>query len=234
MDSSSNLSVYHFDGSSNTVAITNGSQTVVKSYAYQPYGTLDQPFTFVGQFGVMREPNSFYYMRARYYDPEAGRFISEDPIGFEGEQANLYSYVLNNPINRIDPSGLLFEATSYQVGLAQFDPAGPLAVEATTAGLVISRGPNTGLPGLGTNHKPQTGVQADFAKKGGKGKKRGKDRKKQKNQVKDIARRLGLDPSKFSRFIHDEKRTTGRGGADNFTFEELMDLGQTFNKITNR
>jgi RHS repeat-associated protein len=41
-------------------------------------------------------------MRARYYDPETGRFISEDPIGFEGGTVNLYEYVGNEPIGLVD------------------------------------------------------------------------------------------------------------------------------------
>ncbi len=45
-----------------------------------------------------------YYYRARYYDPKAGRFISEDPIGFEGG-VNFLSYVGNNPTKWRDPSG---------------------------------------------------------------------------------------------------------------------------------
>jgi len=50
--------------------------------------------------------SGFNYYRARYYSPEIGRFISEDPIGFEGGTANLYGYVDNNPFNFIDPLGL--------------------------------------------------------------------------------------------------------------------------------
>ncbi|VAX13117.1 hypothetical protein MNBD_GAMMA24-610, partial [hydrothermal vent metagenome] len=42
----------------------------------------------------------------RYYDPSTGRFISEDPKGFEGGQVNLYAYVGGNPILLSDPSGL--------------------------------------------------------------------------------------------------------------------------------
>jgi RHS repeat-associated protein len=54
----------------------------------------------------MTEPNGFYYMRARYYDPQVGRFISEDPIGFDGGDVNLMAYAGNNPVMRIDPLGL--------------------------------------------------------------------------------------------------------------------------------
>ncbi len=42
-------------------------------------------------------------MRARYYDPEVGRFISEDPAGLAAG-VNLYAYAFNNPISYVDPS----------------------------------------------------------------------------------------------------------------------------------
>jgi hypothetical protein len=44
-------------------------------------------------------------MRARYYDPEVGRFVNKDPIGYAGGM-NLYGYVANKLVNFIDPSGL--------------------------------------------------------------------------------------------------------------------------------
>jgi RHS repeat-associated protein len=47
-----------------------------------------------------------YYYRARYYDPKAGRFISEDPIGLTGGM-NYYAYVGNQPIEGWDPLGLV-------------------------------------------------------------------------------------------------------------------------------
>jgi RHS repeat-associated protein len=50
------------------------------------------------------QETGLYYMRARYYDPQLGKFLSEDPIGVEGG-LNLYGYVGNDPANRTDPFG---------------------------------------------------------------------------------------------------------------------------------
>lgn len=104
---------YHFNGIGSTTALTDMNQSIANSYTYDPFGTvlseqetIQQPFKFVGEYGVMAEPDGLYYMRARYYDPSVGRFISEDPLGVDGGDVNLYVYVQNNPINGIDPHGL--------------------------------------------------------------------------------------------------------------------------------
>jgi RHS repeat-associated protein len=111
---SDDIYCYHSNAIGSTIAMTDQHQDIVNKYAYTPFGIIAdeqegvaQPFKYVGQFGVMAEPNGFYYMRARYYDPEVGRFITEDPIGFAGGDVNLYAYVQNNPINYTDPYGLL-------------------------------------------------------------------------------------------------------------------------------
>lgn len=53
------------------------------------------------------EPEAgLYFNRARFYDPSLGRFLSRDPIGEQGS-VNLYGYVDNDPINAIDPTGLI-------------------------------------------------------------------------------------------------------------------------------
>ncbi|MEI6657129.1 MAG: RHS repeat-associated core domain-containing protein [Planctomycetota bacterium] len=44
--------------------------------------------------------------RARWYEPGTGRFINEDPSGFKGGDVNLFRYVGNDPLNKVDPSGL--------------------------------------------------------------------------------------------------------------------------------
>ena len=50
------------------------------------------------------DPVSYY--RARYYDPRVGRFINEDPAGFDAGSPNFYGYVANDPVDGIDPFGL--------------------------------------------------------------------------------------------------------------------------------
>ncbi|MHB9047276.1 MAG: RHS repeat-associated core domain-containing protein [Pirellulales bacterium] len=47
-----------------------------------------------------------YYYRARWYDPESGRFVGEDPLGFAAGDVNVQRYVGNSPVNFTDPSGL--------------------------------------------------------------------------------------------------------------------------------
>jgi RHS repeat-associated protein len=103
---------YHYDGIGSTVGMSDFSGNVVNRYAYDAFGkvlnqeeTIPNPFKYVGQFGVMDEGNGLLYMRARYYDPEIGRFINKDPIGLLGG-LNMYSYVANNPVSWIDPEGL--------------------------------------------------------------------------------------------------------------------------------
>ncbi|MBI5695633.1 MAG: RHS repeat-associated core domain-containing protein [Nitrospirae bacterium] len=103
-------------------ALTDEAQSIVNKYSYDPFGNVGtqveaiaQPFKYVGQFGVMSEPNGFYYMRARYYDPQVGRFISEDPLGFGGGDVNLMAYVGNNPVNNIDPLGLYNDPLDYVI-----------------------------------------------------------------------------------------------------------------------
>ena len=69
---------------------------------------LQNPFTFTGR--EYDAETGCYYYRARYYCPDTGRFLSEDPIGFAGS-VNPYGYAANNPTNNFDPFGL----KSYQV-----------------------------------------------------------------------------------------------------------------------
>jgi RHS repeat-associated protein len=78
-------------------------------------GTIISRYLFTGR--EWDEEVGLQYNRARYYDTELGRFIGEDPIGFEGKDNNLYRYVDNTPITSVDPSGLVTFAVPGADGL---------------------------------------------------------------------------------------------------------------------
>ena len=101
---------------------------------YQPYcegaGAV-LPFAFTGQ-RLDAEAGGLHYFRARHYHPGLGRFLQADPIGYQGG-INLYAYVGNDPLNRIDPLGLSpAESGSSQSSLIQpvqyMTPSGPLGI----------------------------------------------------------------------------------------------------------
>ena len=117
---------YHFNHRGDTVALTDDSGAVTDRYAYGEYGRLENssatgtatenPFKYVGRYGVMVEGNDLLFMRARFYDVAVGRFLSEDPLGFGGGDWNLSAYVGGNPVVGVDPEGE-----------ALFDPASAIA-----------------------------------------------------------------------------------------------------------
>lgn len=101
---------YVSDYRGSTVAMVDATNDaiVTHKYQYDEFGNITQiqetdtnPFRYIGRHGVMYENDHLMYMRARYYDPTIGRFLSEDPVW----STNLYSYVENNPINFLDIDG---------------------------------------------------------------------------------------------------------------------------------
>lgn len=108
IDANNQTSYYHFDSRGSTIAMTNDTGATTHTYGYGPFGELMfaqeadyNSFRYVGQFGVMFEDSSLMYMRARFYDVENGRFLTEDPVW----ATNLYPYAGNNPIAFIDAMG---------------------------------------------------------------------------------------------------------------------------------
>jgi len=111
---------YYFlaDGLGSVAAVTDEGGAVVESYEYGPFGNvlifdgdslplsrsaIENPYLFTGR--RLDQETGLYYYRARHYDPRIGRFLQRDSLGF-WDGANLYSYVGNNPVNRIDSLGL--------------------------------------------------------------------------------------------------------------------------------
>lgn len=95
------------DTVNSTTATTDQNGALGSQFFYEPFGQTttngDYPFQFTGRVPVT---GNLYHYRARYYAPGVGRFVSEDPIGFAGG-FNFYTYVDNNPIDSVDPQGLL-------------------------------------------------------------------------------------------------------------------------------
>jgi RHS repeat-associated protein len=93
-----------------TIALADGSGNLTAQYSYDPFGnTTVSGATNANEFqytGRENEGNGLYYNRGRYVETIYGRFISEDPLGFGGGDANLYAYVGDSPTNFIDPFGL--------------------------------------------------------------------------------------------------------------------------------
>ncbi len=100
---------YLFDGLGSVTGLTDASANPVASYRYDPYGndiattaTVANPFRYAG--GQLDAATGLTKFGARYYDPTTGRFTQQDP---SGQEANAYAYVGGNPVNRVDPSGLV-------------------------------------------------------------------------------------------------------------------------------
>jgi len=121
IDSAGNILYYHFNPQHNTIALSNDSGIVTDTYTYlssggvwRHIGTTQQPFTFMGEYGVQKESPSLYYVRFRYFDTAVhGRFLSKDiypPSLKTPLSLNSYAYTLGDPITLSDPSGLCEEA----------------------------------------------------------------------------------------------------------------------------
>ncbi len=99
---------YHADGLNSIVATSNTSGSIISENRYSAWGLVNSSTGTTPQYGYTgREPNAngLIYYRARFYDPEVGRFTQMDPAGFI-DGVNTYAYVLNSPVNYIDPWGL--------------------------------------------------------------------------------------------------------------------------------
>jgi len=99
---------YSFNIHNDTTKLVNQSGTILKDYSYDAFGNQKtenendtNPFRYSGEY--FDTESGLIYLRARYYDPTIGRFISEDPIK---DGLNWYVYCSNNPVMFVDPLGL--------------------------------------------------------------------------------------------------------------------------------
>jgi len=103
---------YLYNGHGDVTSIWDIQGSLLNTYEYDPWGVvlektgmLDNPFQYSGEY---QDTPGRQYLRARYYDANVGRFLTEDT--YRGDTANpgslnLYTYVANNPLRYADPSG---------------------------------------------------------------------------------------------------------------------------------
>jgi RHS repeat-associated protein len=102
---------YHFDGLGSVVGLTNSSGNTVEVYEYDVYGRLgasdaSHPNRLLFTGREYDKETGLYYYRARYYNPQIGRFLQTDPVGYNAGM-NWYTYCGNNSTNGVDPSGMI-------------------------------------------------------------------------------------------------------------------------------
>jgi len=107
------ISYFLQDGQSSTRALTDNTGAITDTYSYTAFGELQSQsgsttnsYLYTGQ--QFDSLTGLYDLRARYYNPGLGRFLSQDtyPVNFGSPlELNRYAYTANNPINAMDPSG---------------------------------------------------------------------------------------------------------------------------------
>jgi len=111
-------SFYVYDGGGSVRQLTNSNGVVTDEYEYDAYGNSftksgTTPNNYLYRAEQYDSDLGLYYLRARYYNPLTGRFLSRDPkdgSAFDPKTLHKYLYVGSNPVNYVDPRGRdLFE-----------------------------------------------------------------------------------------------------------------------------
>lgn len=155
------------DALGSTVALANSAGALQTQYTFDPFGTTAQSgadtgntFAFTGR---ELDSTGLYYYRARYYNPQLQRFLSEDPIGLRGRDQNLYRYTFDSPVNGVDPSGLATVNLGGNINIS----FGPVNIQ-YSGGIVIDTNGNFGVYNTGgAGAAVNTGVSGSFSLTGG-------------------------------------------------------------------
>ena len=149
------LYYYHKDEQLSTALVIGGQGEIRNSYQYDAFGMplettekLNNRIRYTGQ--QYDELTEQYYLRARYYNPVAGRFMQEDV--YQGDGLNLYAYCGNNPVVYDDPSGYASTSTGKAC-----PPQGKISESVDESGTSSVAKPNQGQGFSSKGYNPQPG-----------------------------------------------------------------------------
>ncbi len=161
-----------------------------------------QPFGFAG--GIYDLHTELVRFGVRDYDAVAGRWTAKDPIRFAGGDTNLYGYVIGDPVNFVDLDG---KHPLLWLFLRALIPVIELAIIPTD------------IPFFSKNNRKTPRNTKKNANKN------------DKRQVDDVAKKAEIPSDRrndFGKFIEEIKDAENRGGRDNFSFDELLEIAQQF------
>ncbi len=138
---------YMHDGLGSVRQLVDSTGQIATGYAYDPFGvplaggTVSNPYRFTGE--AWDAEVQLLYLRARYYQPETGRFVTRDP--WPGDlwrpgTLNGFAYVRNNPVSRIDRTGLQCEGPACPWRRPSPTPVPPVWVPTGSAGPTVTPG----------------------------------------------------------------------------------------------
>lgn len=241
-----------YDLNGNVTGLLDDSGDYVAWYEYDAFGKVpsgyegglmkdDNPIRFSTQY--TDDETGLVYYGFRYYDPSKGRFLNRDPIG-EAGGLNLYQFIGNDPVNRVDKWGLCNKDDPEDCDTFELDPFEvPLGPR-----IHISGGSGLGFfesdsgSGGGGGDAPDDGDQKDQREK----------QQKKCDQLRAEYRKLGDSKIGFERRRNDLRNTfrhydknkaakalfAGMSAAadilEGASPQNIVDLGQQYSKSTNR
>jgi len=152
-------SYLHSDQLGTTRLLTDGGGEVIGTFSYGPYGSLigasgseTTPMGFAGQY--TDSASGLQYLRARFYDPATGQFLTRDPL--EGLTREPYAYASDDPVNLTDPSGENPAAIACGVTIEI-----PIVGEATCGAAVVTTVAGVGAAVVGGLVSPESTSEDD-------------------------------------------------------------------------